>query len=131
MFIDKEVLYGLNRTLKLNFNGTQQDWDLEFADFNRVSEFIDIVNKGLLTVVEKYAVVSLIFASYDDYLGVFNDYDENIWMEIVKILDKEPSFYYDLLDYWAMWESGNKKPPFLITPKVRDYITSRGLLPRL
>jgi hypothetical protein len=98
MTIKKETLLGLNGLLKLKYKGLEQDWEIEFADPNRVEEFIGIANRGQLSTMERYAVVCLIISSLDDRLNL--DHTKNndrLWEDIVALLDHEPSLYLDLL----------------------------------
>jgi hypothetical protein len=45
MVVHHDTLLGLNQLLKLNYTGREQDWAIEFADQNRIAEFIDVVKQ--------------------------------------------------------------------------------------
>ncbi|TSJ44301.1 hypothetical protein FO440_09025 [Mucilaginibacter corticis] len=119
MIIDQSVLLGLNNLLGLNYTGAEQDWDIEFADSNRVHDFIKIAQHSSLSVSEKYAVISLILASYDDFLAVKEDTNQLLWSKITDLINPDREIYKDLLSYWARWDKENDDR-FLITPLVRS-----------
>ncbi|SDP07594.1 hypothetical protein SAMN05428975_0228 [Mucilaginibacter sp. OK268] len=73
-----------------------------------------------LSIEERYAVVSLILSSYDDYLGS-NQNGQDTWPDIVKLLNHDP-LYDDVLNYWALWGEERKDHLFHITPQIRSYL---------
>jgi hypothetical protein len=120
MVVHHDTLLGLNQLLKLNYTGREQDWAMEFADQNRIAEFIDIVNNNPLSDAERYAVVSLIIASYDDYLnGDKVDVNGEIWNNILAIIELGRNLYKDILNYWAVWDT---EDVFAITSLIRSIV---------
>ena len=119
--ITKATQEYLNKVLKLPAKGDEQNWDIEMADKNRLMEFINAFKNNYFAIEQKYAVVALILASYEDYLNNFIDVNEKIWLQIVKIIELDKGQYNDLLNYWAL--SGEKSSDlYSITLKVRKYI---------
>lgn len=63
--------------------GELQDWDWDFADSDRIEEFIKIYNLGVLTDNEKVALMSLIVESYNDYIFKYGN-NSRIWKTIAE-----------------------------------------------
>jgi len=122
MIIKSEVLFGLNKILDWNYTGKEQDWDLELANANRISDFIRILSNEQLTIPEKYATMSLIFASFDDLLNADASNASALWEEITNLINQNKPIYADILDYWALPDEKNDKDWFAITPLVRLYL---------
>ncbi|MBS7563815.1 hypothetical protein KHS38_05315 [Mucilaginibacter sp. Bleaf8] len=122
MIINKQTLDKLSRKLNFPFDGSQQDWAVEYADSKRLKEFIEFASSEALSSAEAYSIMALILASYDQYLSENLRDKSNLWLEIVSIIDRNPKLYSDLLKYWAL---GNDIDHFEITPLVRKYLTCK------
>ena len=120
--VTTETLIGLNKLLELNFEGHEQDWSIEFADARRLQDFIDVAKNVQLSADERYAVLSLVLASYDDHLNSDRNADMQCWDEIITLLEGNRQLYNDLLNYWALWEEDKKGDWFAITPLIRTYL---------
>lgn len=125
MIVTNAVLLELNKLLKFNASGDEQDWDIELADYKRVTEFIEIVSSANLSLPERCAIVELILASYDDYIMNKGD-DETVWNSIVRVLDAHFQLYIDTLNYWALTQEYDINNVFEITAKVRTYLASKN-----
>jgi len=126
MIIRKEIVAGLNERLSLNYTGQEQDWDLELADPNRITDFLNFIRDQNLSIEEKYAVMALVLSSYDDRLN-YNPVsvaDNEIWYSITELLNQSPEIYSDLLNYWALWNNQREEYLFAITKLVREYLTT-------
>ena len=102
MILRKEIIEQLSRKLSLPYMGFEQDWDVELADKNRIDEFISYYNENDLSAEMKYATMSIVLASYDDFL---NDKELDIdyrWYEIEIILKSEKGIFRDLIEHWAV-----------------------------
>ncbi|WP_333624732.1 hypothetical protein [Sphingobacterium siyangense] len=55
MIQKKETIAILNKKLSLPYTGTELDWDIEMADFNRINEFIDLYHQYDLAFQESLA----------------------------------------------------------------------------
>lgn len=121
MVINTNTKIFLNKLLALNSTGLEQDWDVELANKDRITEFIAIFHNNVLTLPERHALVSLIIASYDDYLNYVGNVEiqNKIWDKIKTILDMNKGDYNDILAYWAL---STKKDIFKATPAIRDYL---------
>ena len=103
IIIKKEAIESLNKKLALPYTGIEQDWELEMADFKRVHEFIYFYKSNSFSYDEKIALMSLILASYDDFLNEKDlDYEKN-WKDIKKLLKSELNTFSELLDYWGLY----------------------------
>ncbi|MEN9639045.1 MAG: hypothetical protein RLZZ262_913 [Bacteroidota bacterium] len=118
MIIRKEIIEQLSKKLSLPYMGIEQDWDVELADKNRVDEFIFYYNENDLSFEMKYATMSIILASYDDFLNDIEIDSDYRWFEIEKILKSEKEIFRDLLEYWAV--DSEIENVFRITPLIRE-----------
>ena len=109
----------LSKELSLPYTGTEQDWDIEMADSNRIDEFIKFYKESHLCDDKKVAVMSLILASYDDLLNENNLEIDDRWNEIKSILKSEMIIFVDLIDYWSL-SNEEEDNLFQITPLVRN-----------
>lgn len=125
MIIDKETIKSVSELLKIAIEGNEQDWEIEFADKDRIIEFVDVLANAKLAFAEKYAIVSLILASYDDYISSQTDYNKQMWKKIVNILEQGGSKYDEVLNYWAVWGESQIGNFFPITPIIRKYLEER------
>lgn len=118
MILRKEIIEQLSRKLSLPYMGFEQDWDVELADKNRIDEFISYYNENDLSAEMKYATMSILLASYDDFL---NDKELDIdyrWYEIEIILKSEKGIFRDLIEHWAV--DSEIENIFRITPLIRE-----------
>lgn len=122
MIVHKDTVKAVATILKINYTGYEQDWFVEFADTNRLSEFISVLNNKQLSFPETYAILSIVIASYDEFLYKQKDDNQKIWNEIVKAIDKDKTGYMDILNYWALWNEKDTENIFTITPLIREYL---------
>jgi hypothetical protein len=118
MILRKEIIEQLSKDLSLPYMGFEQDWDVELADKNRVDEFIFFYNENDLSAEMKYATMSIILASYDDFLNDKELYRDYRWYEIEKILKSEKEVFRDLIEYWTI--DSEVENAFRITPLLRE-----------
>lgn len=127
MAITKETILSLNKLLELEATGNEQDWPVEMADKDRVLDFINrFYLCEQLTANERYAIISLILCSYDDFLSSDLDKDNQIWGKILTLIEKNKNESEDILLYWANWEEKDSNNLFCITPLVREYIRKQN-----
>jgi len=76
IFLNYELYHSTNsnrlpyRLLLLPTSGKEQDWDIELADAIRLDEFLNVLDHQHLSDDQKHALMALIIASYDDFLGL-------------------------------------------------------------
>lgn len=120
MILKKEIIKQLSKDLSLPYTGIEQDWDIEMANPNRIDEFIEFYKESNLYDDKKEAVMSLILASYEDFL---NDNDLEIddrWDEIKSILESQRVIFVDLINYWSLCNEIDEDNLFRITPLIRN-----------
>ncbi|WP_103072004.1 hypothetical protein [Aquimarina sediminis] len=120
MILKKEAIESINKKLSLPYTGVEQDWDIELADSQRVNEFVFFYKNTMLSLDEKKALMSLIFASYDDFLNECGIDKNEIWTEIVLLVQSNINLFKELLNYWSLEEETSPENYFKITPLVRD-----------
>lgn len=116
MIPKKETIATLSKKLSLPYTGTEQDWDIEMANSNRINEFIDWYHQYELPFEEKVALMSLIIASYDDFLNENNVEIDYRWDIIKAMLAKDRTHFVGLINYWSL---RNQTDIFRITPLMR------------
>lgn len=118
MILKKEVIEELSKRLSLPFAGIEQDWALEMASSEKLDDFLRFYKRHGLSKDERVALISLILASYEDFLNE-NDLDvDDRWNAIMEIIDSDRTAYQGLLEYWSLNES-DLKDVFRITPLIR------------
>ncbi|MFO0484743.1 MAG: hypothetical protein ACK51A_03685 [Sphingobacteriia bacterium] len=111
MLFDKSAIESISRKLSLPFKGTEQDWDLEFADSSRLVFFIGfyLENRKQLSRPEKKVLMSLILASYEDYFKFEYSDRDSIWKIINSIINDENYLFEDHILYWKKIDGFNFK----------------------
>jgi len=119
MILKKKIIEQLSKELLLPYTGIEQDWDIEMADSNRINDFLKFFQQNDLSVDEKIAVMSLILASYEDFLNE-NDLEiDNRWKDVSSILETERVIFVDLINYWSLNNEVEEDNLFRITPLMR------------
>ncbi|WP_257667165.1 hypothetical protein [Parapedobacter tibetensis] len=120
MILKKEIVEQLSKELSLPFTGIEQDWSIEMANSNRIDDFLKFYQQNDLSEDKKNAVMSIILASYEDFLHENNDLEiGDRWNEIKSILESERAIFADLINYWSLNNEVEEDNLFLITPLVR------------
>jgi len=120
MILKREIIEQLSIELSLPFVGIEQDWDIEMADSNRISEFLKFYQCNVLSSEKKLVLMSLIIASYDDFLSENNIKIDSRWNEIKSILEPERIIFAGLIDKWSCINEKDNQNVFSITPFMRD-----------
>ena len=118
MILRKEVIEQLSRELSLPFTGIEQDWDIEMASPHRLNDFLKYYRSDL-SADKKVAIVSLILASYEEFLNENNLEMDNRWNEIKSIIESERALFEDLIDYWSLNNEVDENNLFRVTPLIR------------
>ena len=120
MIFRKYTIEQLSKDLSLPFKGTEQDWDIEMANSDRLKEFIEFYKHNDLSNNRKEAIVSLILASYDDLLNKKDLVVDETWKEIKSILTSEKLILSDIMDYWSLCNQSDESDVFRVTHLVRE-----------
>lgn len=121
MILKKEAINSISQKLNLPITGYEQDWEIELANSERVTEFISVYQEQKLLLEEKKALMSLIFASYDDYLNEKGIDKDDLWLKIVPLIELDRDLFEELLSYWSLAEENSSEYYFKITPLVRGF----------
>ena len=120
IYPSSEAIKKLTKELKLGDNYSQ-DWEYEVTDPDRLDEFIRHYHCGQLSDVEKFTLMLLILASYDDWLCV-RHHGVDYWEDIKKILIQDEALHRNTVKYWSC-EGNNIEDCFSITPLIRSLKT--------
>src|SRR5207249_288166 len=104
-----------------------QDWELEVADPSRLDELCDLYEGVSLSVDEKFALMSLLVFSYDDYLQEtpVAQRDPSLEARIERLLREDFVLHFHTIQYWCCLDEASWTNPadpddpqngFLVTP---------------
>ncbi|MDP9957139.1 hypothetical protein J2X97_002805 [Epilithonimonas hungarica] len=119
MIIKKEIFEQLSKELRLPYTGIEQDWDLEMANSKRLKDFIEFYRGNELSSEKKIAIMSLIIASYEDFLNENDLKRDNKWIEIKSLIESQKVIFQELINRWALPNESNNNNIFKITPLMR------------
>lgn len=120
MILKKKIIEQLSKKLLLPYTGIEQDWDIEMANSNRINDFLKFYQQNDLLVDEKIAVMSLILASYEDFLNESDLEFDYRWDDISFILESERVIFEDLINYWSLSDEIGEDNIFRITLLIRN-----------
>ncbi|TJZ60058.1 hypothetical protein FAZ15_14330 [Sphingobacterium olei] len=120
MILKKEALEQLSKELSLPFTGAEQDWDIEMADSQRINDFLEFYHRRDVSTDNKVAVMSLVLASYEDFLNENDLQTDESWDAINLILESEKAIFIDLINYWSLSNEFEEENIFRITPLIRS-----------
>jgi hypothetical protein len=118
-FIDQKAIEKISADLQLPYDGTQQDWDIELADENRIKTFLEYAESNQLSAEEYFAIAALVISSYDDLLNN-QSHDDTTWNSIKLFIVKRKEHYSDLLTYWGHHDI--REGDFSISPLIRELL---------
>jgi hypothetical protein len=115
-------LKSLSEILRLRMRGDEQDWELQewewdYADPQRVDEFLDIYEQQNLSENQRMALMALIVESYNSYLAE-HEHIPILWERIEKHLKESPEIHEYAITYWLLAEDADKSK-FSIGNQIR------------
>jgi hypothetical protein len=116
-----------NLIVKLNLPALDphsQDWDLEMADSSRVAGFISFYEEQVLSENERFGLMALIIASYDDFISSGNEPDL-VWSKIRYYLIQDFVIHKNTILYWVL-EDNEIDNCFAVTPLMRDVLATKN-----
>lgn len=119
MILTKKAIESISEKLFLPVTGDEQDWEIELANSERVVEFVFFYQEHDLCPEEKKALMSLIFASYDDYLNINDIERDELWEEISRLVQLDKRLFSELIDYWRLNKETSPENYFHITHLIR------------
>lgn len=103
----------------LNLKGDHkyiQDWEIEVADVEQLSQYIDYYKNARLNKNEKATLMRIILEAYNECFAVKNNYEETIR----EFLQRDYLIHKEVIEYYS--DEGEEDPDnwFYITPFVRS-----------
>lgn len=115
----RQAMDKFNQLLNLHEDKYMQDWEIELADDTRLDEFLECYHSHAKTNEEKFTLMSLIIASFDDYY--WEDESSIMWGKIKPLLLVDRDLFKPLIEYWCAWDGGdNPEYYFNISPLMRE-----------
>lgn len=120
-----ETMKRLKKDLKLKGdNEYTQDWEIEVADVEQLSEYIAYYNNSQLNENEKAALMRIILEAYNDYITIGNNYEE----AIRGFLQEDYWIHEEAVKYYSDEEEEDPENWFAISPFVRSIKNCFNLL---
>ncbi|GJL98329.1 MAG: hypothetical protein DHS20C07_00090 [Methyloligella sp.] len=123
-FQAEKAIKFLNEKLKLPVTGVEQDWDLELSDSDRLVEFLSFYENQRLDADTKFALMSLIIASYENVESDTNYIENNnnpLWERICAILQNDKKIHEHTIHSWCYWDYENREDASLVSSKMRAF----------
>lgn len=112
----------LSKRLGLFWDEETQDWDLIVSDPSKLDIFLNVYQTELKDDDDKFTLMGLIIASFDDCLEETNTDFEKKWKVCRTILEKECFLHYSSIMYWSFLEGKDEESIFSLTPYMREVL---------
>lgn len=119
IYLKNEAIAFLNQELNLPVSGNEQDWHIELADSDRISDFINFYKSENIDSSVKYALMALILASLDDAVNA-QTFDASNWESILKLLKCDYELHKTTINYWSLSNDLDSLNTFAITNLLRS-----------
>jgi hypothetical protein len=96
----------------------EHDWDLLWANANRVEELLGLYEQESLDSDERHTLMQLLISSYDDRLNE-RGLEPELEHRLVKLLKQEVQLHIDTLEYWGLLQEPNPQGGWAVTPLIR------------
>ena len=106
----------------------RQDWEIEVADAARVGEFLDLYECGKLDEDERFSLMSLVVASYDELLRESGDRGHHLWARIRRHLVDHFALHAYTVQGWSFPDEDDDYDPdevFPFTPYAREVMAAK------
>lgn len=117
----RKAMDKFNHLLGLNELPYMQDWEIECADPNRVTEFIHCYDENAVTDEEKFTLMALILGSYEEYHSLKGPVLKD-WQSIKARLRGDLAIHCDHIVYYGCPETENEDEWFPITQQIRELL---------
>jgi hypothetical protein len=118
-WVTRESRARLSSLLGLVEDPFMQDWELECANPQRIEEFLDLYERGSLSDDDRFALMALIVASFDDWLSEAGA-DEAVLLRVRRNLSANFSLHEATIHHWCLWNEPNTGNVFRATPFMRE-----------
>jgi hypothetical protein len=95
----------LSKRFGLYWDNDTQDWELIVSDSGRIIDFIKVYQNELDNDDDKFTLMGLIIASFDDIAPKFDKANSELWEICKTILEKECYLHYSTITYWCLLEN--------------------------
>lgn len=119
--VGDDAIVRLTVALRLRVTEGGQDWELEVSDWERTAEFLDYYETQPLDDEERYCLLELIIASFDDYLRIQGP-DERMTARVRRHLIESFEAHRNTVKYWACLTEP-ETTGWAITPFMRELWT--------
>ena len=102
-----------------------EDWDLMYADGERVKEFCDVYESEPLSDPEKFALMELLVASYDRCLWEVQHAEPELESRISHLLEKDFELHRHTIEYWSALKSPYPDRLRAVSPLMRRLLLIR------
>ena len=116
--LTKQSIDKLTALLALPATGQEQDWEIELADKDRISDFLMAHKRAALSSDDKVALMALLLASVDRHIEATSRPPKE-WTEIAEILIQERGLHQETVAYWRRDDDDDPEMWFYLTPHVR------------
>ena len=113
-----DAIVRLTVALRLQVTEGGQDWAIEVAHWERTAEFLDCYETQPLDDEERYWLLELIIASFDEHLRIQGP-DELVAARVRRHLIESFEAHRDTVEYWACVREP-ETIRFAVTPLMRD-----------
>ena len=115
----KETIKRFSKDLHLNnVDQYTQDWEIEVANSEYLSEYIEYYNSHILNQNEKHTLMWSTLEAYNDFLTL-NPYDNKYWSMIKENIIKDYDIHEDTIQYWSC-ERDELVDSFALTYLIRN-----------
>ena len=97
---------------------TEQDWKFVHADALRVEEFMEMYGHSDFNEDDRFALMALIVASFDEWLGA-NHLSEEVMQRIQQLVIADHALHEFTVHYWCVWDEPDPENFFRATPFMR------------
>ena len=110
----------LSQQLGLPWHKPMQDWDLTCANSHRIHEFLAYYQHSTCSDDERFALMQLIMASFDDFLEEYERMDVSLWDVASSLLHQSCNLHITTIYHWALpWHKNNTDRHYKLTPYIR------------
>jgi len=118
-WVTRESRAKLSSLLRLADEPWMQDWEVECADARRIEEFLDLYEQSGLSDDDRFALMALIVASFDDWLAG-SGADEAVIHRVGRHLSTNFSLHEATIHYWCLTDESDADNLFSATPFMRE-----------
>lgn len=97
-----------------------QDWEYEVADPERINEFLDAYESGVLSDDERFTLMETIIQSFEEFKHSPTSHPK--WARVLEILDTHIDLHIYTICYWSDLDCNNLDNSWRVTPYIRSIL---------